>query len=64
MDDEDVANAVDYINIMVEKQGAACTTVKDGHVFVFKKSFLQDLLDKQPGEDNVVIFIQKPAFKN
>lgn len=64
MDDKDVSEAVDYINVMVKNQGATCTSVKDGHIFVFKKSFLKDLLDKQLTDDNIVIFIQKPKFEN
>jgi hypothetical protein len=53
----------DFFLEIVKTQGVACSTVSDGHVLMFKRSFLKDLLEKYPNEE-IAIFIQRPEFKN
>jgi hypothetical protein len=53
------------IEFMVESAkrfGAACGTVKDGHVLIFNRSHLKDLLEKS-NEEMLVIFVKRPEFK-
>lgn len=57
-------NAAAFMIDIVERQGAVCSTVKDGHVLIFKRSFLQELLDKNSDKDKLVIFVKRPEFKN
>ncbi len=55
---------IDFLLETVEQEGVACSTVADGHVFIFKRNHLVDLLEKNPGSGNVVIFVKKRDFKN
>ena len=61
MDDKD---AVEYLAAMLEAQGVACSTVKDGHVLMFKRSLLQSMLDNHPDQDEFVIFVKRQDFAN
>lgn len=54
----------EFLVKLVETQGAVCSTVKDGHVLIFKRSFLQEMLDKNAGKDTLAIFVKRPDFKN
>lgn len=47
----------------VDTQGVACSTVKDGHLLMFKRATLQKFLDDNAG-DELIIFIKRPDFKN
>lgn len=49
-----------------EISGVACSTVSDGHVLVFTRQALVDLLDKAAAnnDEKIVIFLKRPDFKN
>lgn len=55
---------LDFFNEMVETQGVAVSTVSDGHVLMFKREFLQSLLDKYADQEKLIIFIKRPDFKD
>lgn len=55
---------VEYFAEHADKFGAACSTVKDGHVLLFKLDFLQKLLDDHPDQNQILIFLKRPDFKN
>jgi hypothetical protein len=48
----------------VEKDGAACSTVKDGHVLMFKRAFLQKLLSENSSHEQIVIFVKRYDLNN
>ena len=56
--------AIEYMIEMTNRIGASCATVDDGHVLIFKRSFLQDLLDKNAAQEKIIIFLKRPDFKN
>jgi len=53
----------DFFLELVRTQGVACSTVDDGHVLMFKREWLQSLLEKFPSQE-IAIFIKRPDFKN
>jgi hypothetical protein len=57
-------DGADFILKLVDANGVAVSSVKDGHILVFKKSYLKDILDKNPDSDKLIIFVKKPEFKN
>lgn len=57
-------DAIDFFLKLAETQGVACSTVKDGHLLMFKRSFLQEILDKHPDRDKISIFVKRPDFKD
>jgi hypothetical protein len=57
-------DAAEYLIKTLETQGVACSTVKDGHVLMFKRSVLQGLLDGHPDKNEFVIFVKRPDFDN
>lgn len=57
-------DGLDYFTEMVETQGVAVSTVADGHVLMFKREFLQSLLDKYADQEKLIIFIKRPDFKD
>jgi hypothetical protein len=61
---DETKEAVDFMLEMLERKGAAVSTVKDGHVILFKRSFLEELLAKKPEQERFMIFLQRPEFKN
>jgi hypothetical protein len=64
MSNDNSDKALEYIYELLERQGAAASTVKDGHMLFFKREFLQRLLDAHPGKEKFTIFLQRPDFKN
>lgn len=64
MSDSKKDDGIDYFLKLVETQGVACSTVKDGHIIMFKRSWLQSLLDSHSDNPEITIFIQRPDFKN
>lgn len=54
----------DYMQKLADTQGCACSTVKDGHLLLFKHSFLRELVDKNPDKEYVIMFVKRPDFKN
>ena len=55
---------LEFFQALVETQGVACTTVSDGHVLMFKRSFLQAMLDKDADKEKFIIFVKRPDFKD
>lgn len=55
---------IEYFTKIVETQGVACSTVKDGHIIMFKRSWLQGLLEQYADKPEIMIFIQRPEFKD
>jgi len=53
----------DFFLEIVRTQGVACSTVEDGHVLMFKREWLQSLLDKY-SNDSIAIFVKRPEFNN
>jgi len=60
----DTKDAADYFAKICETQGVACSTVSDGHVLMFKRAWLENLLAAHPDKKEIAIFIQRPDFKN
>ncbi len=52
---------IEFLLELVKLNGVACSTVKDGHVLVFKREFLQNLLDGN-GNKEFAIFVKRPDF--
>lgn len=52
------SDSADYLATLAETQGAACATVKDGHILVFKRDFLQRLVEKS-SQETFVIFVKR-----
>jgi hypothetical protein len=52
--------AINFLLETVEKVGVATSSVRDGQVFMFKRSYLVELLDKHIGQEKIVIFVKKP----
>jgi hypothetical protein len=57
-------NPIDFLLEMLETQGVAASSVTDGHILLFKKKFLQDLLDQNAGKEKIIIFVKQQEFKN
>jgi len=57
---------VNYLLEAAEKQGIACSTVKDGHVFVLTKLHLLAILSAMDEKktDKAVLFVKKPGLLN
>lgn len=55
---------VDFFTETVKTQGVAVSTVKDGVILMFKREFLQNLLDSTESKEEVLIFVKQPEFKN
>lgn len=53
---------VDFLMEVVKHQGIGCATVKDGHVLVFKRAKLQEILDAHPENEMLTIFVKRPDF--
>lgn len=52
---------IEYMMENVETNGVACSTVKDGHVIVFKKDKLLNIINNSDNE-TIVFFIKRPDF--
>lgn len=57
-------DAAEYLLKSLETQGVACSTVKDGHILMFKRAALQSMLDGYPDNDKFVIFVKRQDFEN
>lgn len=54
----------EFLLKIAELNGVACATVKDGHVLIFTRSKLVDVLARidANGNDKAIIFIKRPDF--
>ena len=55
-------DGVEFLYEVVDKTGVACATVSDGHVIVFQRQKLLQLLQQTEGKDKVVIFVKRPGM--
>jgi len=62
MSDDD--KGVEFLLKLLETQGAAASTVKDGHIILFTRKMIQEMLDKNPAQEKFIIFIKQPGFEN
>jgi hypothetical protein len=62
MSDDD--KGVEFLLKLLETQGAAVSTVKDGHIILFTRKMIQEMLDKNPTQEKFIIFLKQPEFKN
>lgn len=53
----------DYLNAAADASGVACATVKDGHVLIFKRSKLEEIIKSIGDKDKVVIFVKRPDMQ-
>lgn len=58
------SDGIEFFDEVVETQGVACSTVSDGYVLMFKREFLQSLLDKYIEQDRLILFVKRPEFKD
>lgn len=63
-DEKDKSKAIEFFLELVEKTGVAVSTVSDGHVLMFKRIWLEKLLESTPDNQQITIFIKRPDFKN
>jgi hypothetical protein len=56
--------AIEFMKELCEQQGVACATVKDGHLLMFKVSHLKAMVEAHADQEDLVIFIKRPDFKN
>jgi hypothetical protein len=56
--------AADFMVELMRAQGVAVSTMRDGTILFFKRSYLQELLDSHPGKEELVLFIKRPDFQN
>lgn len=54
----------DFLLDAVERDGVACSTVSDGHVLIFKRAKLQEILAQHPNDEKLIIFVERRDFKN
>lgn len=56
----------EFMMELADRTGVACATVKDGHVLVFTKAQLEQLVAKagEAKDSKVVIFVKRPDFQN
>ncbi len=55
-------DGIDYLLEMAKASGGvSCSTVKDGHIIVFSKEALMNLLAKasESGKEQVIVFIKR-----
>lgn len=56
-------DAIDFSFELAKLEGACCMTVKDGHVLLIQRSFLEALLAKHD-QDRIVIFLKRPDMNS
>ncbi len=57
-------DGVEYLKALADVQGVACASVTDGHVLIFKKWKLEEILKAIGEKDQAVVFVQRPEAKN
>lgn len=56
--------AIDFLMETAETQGVGVSTVKDGHLLVFKTSHLRSILEKHGDQEKLIFYVKQPGFKN
>jgi len=59
-----MSDEADFLSELCQRQGVSVATVKDGHVLMFKRSYLQEIIDKNSDQENLVIFIKRSDFQS
>lgn len=62
--DDDISDEVEYLLELLKTQNISCATVKDGHIIIFKRSYLQSILDNNPDNETIMMFIKRPVFQD
>jgi hypothetical protein len=62
-DEIDEKKAAKHLLDVMELQGISCATVSNGHLIMFKRTWLQALLDQHPGKESISMFLERPDFK-
>jgi len=63
-DNPDYDKTVEFMVESAERQGAACISTSDGHVIMFRRDHLEELLKKNPDAKLLTVFVQRRNFKN
>jgi hypothetical protein len=58
--DQDKDDAIKELVKEFEAKGIGVRSVSDGHIIMFKRQYLQALLDKMPDKKEFAIFLRKP----
>ena len=64
MSDKDKSDLTDLLVEQFKAKGVASMGVKDGRLWLFKRSWLQALLDSHPELDEFQVLIQDRKFGN
>lgn len=56
-------DATEFLLEAAEANGVACATVTDGHVLVFKRTKLEEVLKTTGDRETVVIFVKRPTMQ-
>lgn len=62
-DDKQKEKGLAFFMESFKHRGAAVSTVKDGHVILFSREFLEHLM-KNPDQKEFIIFLKQPVFNN
>lgn len=62
--DAAIEETAEFITELADKNGVACATVKDGHVLLFKRKTLRELIEKFPDKETIAIFVKRAAYDN
>jgi hypothetical protein len=61
---EDKKDKIDFFVDEMKRVGAAVYTVDDGHVLLFKREWIEELLKAHPDKKEFAIFLQRRKFSN
>lgn len=61
-DDDQESKVAEYMIENMQNNGISTMTVRDGHILLVKRSFLEELLSKHPNQPIFQIFLQKPTL--
>jgi hypothetical protein len=64
MSDDQKDAGIDLLLKEVETKGVAISSVKDGHLIIFDRKWMQAKLDEHPDQKRFIIFLQQPQFNN
>lgn len=61
-----VESGAEFLLELAEREGVACSSVKDGHVLIFMKAKLQAMLAEIEAKqaDRAIVFVKRPDPAN
>ena len=62
MSGDEEKDTADYLIELMKHQNVVCSTMKNGHLLMFKKKWLVDLLADHPDSPQIYIFINRLDF--